>query len=142
MLTNCSCCIIKPHLLREKKAGQVVQHILDAGFEISAMQMFYLDKPTAVEFLEVYKNVLPEYSALTDSLSQGACLVLEVRQSSAVEMFRETCGPHDPEIARNLRPSSLRARFGSDRVKNGVHCTDLPEDGVLECEYFFSILQK
>lgn len=55
MLTNCTCCIIKPHLLREKKAGQVVQHILDAGFEISAMQMFYLDKPTAVEFLEVYK---------------------------------------------------------------------------------------
>jgi hypothetical protein len=22
-----------------------------------------------------------------------------------------------------------------------VHCTDLPEDGVLECEYFFNTLQ-
>jgi len=37
---------------------------------------------------------------------------------------------------------SNRARFGSDRVKNAVHCTDLPEDGVLEVKYFFESLQK
>jgi nucleoside-diphosphate kinase len=46
------------------------------------------------------------------------------------------------EIARALRPKSLRALFGSDKIKNAVHCTDLPEDGTLECEYFFSILQQ
>lgn len=49
-----------------------------------------------------------------------------------VKSFRELCGPHDPEIARNLRPNTIRARFGVDRVKNAVHCTDLPEDGILE----------
>jgi len=26
------------------------------------MQMFYLDKPTAEEFFEIYKGVLPEYA--------------------------------------------------------------------------------
>lgn len=78
--------------------------------------MVYLDKPTAIEFYEVYKNVLPEYSALCDNLSKGACLVLEVRQEQAVSKFREACGPHDPEIARSLRPGSLRALFGVDRV--------------------------
>ena len=45
----------------------------------------------------------------------------------------------DSEIAKSLRPNSLRAKFGVDRVKNAIHCTDLPEDGVLECEYFFKI---
>ena len=45
----------------------------------------------------------------------------------------------DPEIAKNLRPNTLRARFGLDRVKNAIHCTDLAEDGQLESEYFFSI---
>lgn len=34
-----------------------------------------------------------------------------------------------------------RAKFGLDRVRNAVHCTDLPEDGVVESEYFFNILQ-
>jgi len=51
-------------------------------------------------------------------------------------------GPHDPEIAKHLKPDSLRAKFGQDKVKNGVHCTDLSEDGVLECEYFFNQLQN
>lgn len=35
-----------------------------------------------------------------------------------------------------------RAKFGLDRVRNAVHCTDLQEDGVIECEYFFNILQE
>ena len=36
----------------------------------------------------------------------------------------------------------FRAKFGYDRVRNVVHCTDMPEDGALECQYFFSSLQK
>lgn len=43
-------------------------------------------------------------------------------------------------MARNLRPKSIRAHFGVDRVENAVHCTDLVEDGVLEVEYFFKLL--
>ena len=45
---------------------------------------------------------------------------------------REFCGPMDPEIARHIRPQTIRAMFGLDKISNAVHCTDLPEDGVLE----------
>ncbi len=55
---------------------------------------------------------------------------------------RELCGAHDPEIASHLQPDSLRARFGKTKVNNAVHCTDLPEDGPLEVDYFFGILQQ
>jgi nucleoside-diphosphate kinase len=58
-----------------------------------------------------------------------------------IPAFRKLCGPHDPEIAKHLRPESIRAKFGIDRVQNAIHCTDLPEDGVIDCEYFFSIMQ-
>jgi len=61
---------------------------------------------------------------------------------NTVNVFREICGPSDPEVARALRPQTLRAVFGQTKVQNAVHCTDLPEDGPLESEYFFSILQK
>ena len=47
----------------------------------------------------------------------------------------------DPEIAKNLRSNTIRARYGKDRVMNAIHCTDLEEDGNLESEYFFSIQQ-
>jgi len=66
---------------------------------------------------------------------------MEIRQENVVETFRSLSGPMDPEIAKSLRPNTLRARFGVDRVRNAVHCTDLPEDGVLESQYFFQIQQ-
>lgn len=105
------------------------------------MKMFYLDRPSAEEFFEVYKGVLPEFVPMVEHMITGPCIAMEVRQENVVKSLRELVGPHDPEIAKHLRPNTIRAKFGLDRVRNAVHCTDLPEDGVLECEYFFSILQ-
>ena len=138
-LTNCSCCVIKPHAIPQ--AGKIIDWILQEGYEISALTMYHLDRPTANEFFEVYKGVLPEFVPLVDHMTLGPCIALEIRQENAVQAFRELCGPIDPEIGRTLRPNTIRARFGFDRVQNAVHCTDLPEDGVLECEYFFNVMQ-
>jgi len=108
VLDNCTLCLIKPHLLREGRAGQVIDMILAAGFEISAMEMFNLSRPVAEEFYDVYKGVLPEYLPIIENLSGGPVLALEVRQQNAVSAFRELCGPHDPEIAKHLRPDTIR----------------------------------
>lgn len=99
--------------------------------------MFNLDRPTAEEFFEIYRGVLPEFIAITEHMTTGPCIALEIRQENVVQAFRNLCGPMDPEIAKNLRPNTLRARFGIDRIQNAVHCTDLQEDGVLESEYWF-----
>lgn len=141
VLDNCTLCLIKPHVQREGKTGQVIEMILAAGFEISAMEMFNLTRPVVEEFYDVYKGVLPEYLPLVENLSGGPVIALEIRQQNAVASFRELCGPHDPEIARHLRPDTIRAKFGHDRVRNVVHCTDMPEDGILEVQYFFQLLQ-
>ena len=77
---NCTCCIIKPHLIAEKKVGQVLDLILSEGFEISALQMFWLDRQTAEEFLEVYKGVIPDFTQIAHELTSGPCIALEVRQ--------------------------------------------------------------
>lgn len=45
------------------------------------------------------------------------------------------------EIARVLRPNTLRAILGIDKIKNGVHCTDLPEDTILEVNIFNNIIK-
>jgi nucleoside-diphosphate kinase len=34
-------------------------------------------------------------------------------------------------MARTVRPRTIRAIYGKDKIKNAVHCTDLIEDGVL-----------
>ena len=120
----------------------IIDMILNEGFEISAMEMFYFNRPTIEEFYDVYKTVLPEYVAQVEQFISGPSIVLEVRQQNVVRTFREMVGPCDPEISKYLRPDTIRSKFGIDRVRNAVHCTDLPEDGTLECEYFFKILQQ
>merc|ERR1719277_2613132 len=104
--------------------------------------MIQLGRAEAMELMEVYKGVLPYYSDLIDGLSAGACIAMEVRgEQGVVEKLREVCGPHDVDMARHLRPASLRARLGRDNANNGVHATDLEEDGEREVSYIFDTLQ-
>jgi len=140
---SCSICIIRPHAVREGLTGIVLSTLIENGLSISALQTHSLLKSQSENFYEVYKTVLPsaQYAAMVGELSSGICVAVEVRaQSDAVLRLRELCGPYDVEIARHLRPNTIRARLGRDNVQNAVHCTDLPEDGVLESQYFFSIL--
>ncbi|KAE8294431.1 Nucleoside diphosphate kinase 7 [Larimichthys crocea] len=140
LYTDCTCCIIKPHAISEGLTGKILNSISAAGFEISALQMFNVDRANAEEFFEVYKGVVTEYPSMVTELCSGPCMVLEIHGTDVPQSFREFCGPADPEISRHLRPATLRALYGKDKVKNAVHCTDLPEDGVLEVQYFFKIL--
>ena len=142
VLDNCTLCLLKPHIQREGNTGKIIDMILQAGFEISAMELFNLSRPVIEEFYDVYKGVIPEYLPIIENMTSGPVIALEVRQSNAVASFRELCGPHDPEIARHLRPNTIRAKFGLDRVRNALHCTDMPEDGRIEVQYFFQLLQK
>ncbi|XP_073903644.1 nucleoside diphosphate kinase homolog 7 isoform X1 [Castor canadensis] len=140
--TNCTCCIIKPHAISEGLLGKILMSIRDACFEISAMQMFNMDHVNVEEFYEVYKGVVSDYNDMVTEMYSGPCVAMEIQQNNPTKTFREFCGPVDPEIARHLRPETLRAIFGKTKIQNAVHCTDLPEDGLLEVQYFFKILDN
>ena len=155
-LRDTTLCIVKPHTLREGSAGKVVRAIQDAGFQITCAQMYHFDRPAADEFLEVYQGILPsiEFQAILNEMTSGRMIALELAASAAaaqdpttgerrssVAAFREFAGPYPVHIAKELFPNSLRAQFGETVGRNAVHCTDMPEDGILECEYLFSILR-
>ncbi|XP_048673375.2 nucleoside diphosphate kinase homolog 7 isoform X2 [Caretta caretta] len=140
--TDCTCCIIKPHAVNEGLTGKIINAILEGGFEISALQLFNMECANVEEFYEIYKGVVAEYTEMVTELCSGPCIALEIRQLDPQKVFRDFCGPSDPEIARHLRPGTLRAIFGKNKIQNAVHCTDLPEDGLLEVQYFFKILDN
>lgn len=153
---ECTCCVMKPHAIVERSVGNILSSITSRGFTLSAASTFTLGRSAAAEFLEVYDGVVPEYPQMVDELCSGRLLALEVRlkpsqgdclpeeceSTSAVDKFRQACGPWDVEYAKELHPESLRAKFGTDKVRNAVHCTDLPKDGPVESEYFFKILSN
>lgn len=136
-------CIVKPHAVKEGKVGAILKTIADNGFSITAMKMVHLDRRQCEDFYEIYKGVVGEYLQMVTQLQSGSCLAIEVQgQDEDVQpKFRVFCGPCDPHIAKILRPKTLRAAFGIDKVTNAVHCTDLREDTLLELEYFFKTLE-
>ncbi|XP_014256054.1 nucleoside diphosphate kinase 7 isoform X1 [Cimex lectularius] len=143
VLVNTTCCVVKPHAVREGYLGDIINFIEKEGYMITAMQMFYLDHVHAEEFLEVYRGVLKEYPDIINEMTSGGCVAMEIMGPTKEETpqdFRNFVGPSDPEMARHLRPDTLRAQFGKTKVQNAVHVTDLPEDALLEVEYFFKIL--
>lgn len=83
---------------------------------------------------------------MVGELQSGPCIAMEITHKDENcdihTDFRKLCGPMDPDIARQIRPNTLRAKYGNTKVQNAVHCSDLPEDGPLEVEYFFKILDE
>jgi len=139
--THCAVCLIKPHAIADRALGKVLDALLEADLEVSAARSIVLAAADAVDYLEAYRSVCPEYERWVVELSSGPAVVLEVRGEAVVDRLREIAGPYDPEIARALRPATLRARFGVNAVKNAVHVTDIDVDGPLESKFFFVVLE-
>jgi len=142
VVPNSTLCLIKPHAILSGLTGEIFTDIA-ATFDISAARTVQLNIEQAEEFLEVYKGVLPEHHLLVHELMAGPVIALQVQSKkgdSSSNALRNWVGPHDPQIAKLVSPESIRARFGHDKVKNAVHCTDLPEDTHLEIDYMFRLL--
>eukprot|EP00484_Ammonia_sp_Unknown_P021715 CAMPEP_0197027418 /NCGR_PEP_ID=MMETSP1384-20130603/7323_1 /TAXON_ID=29189 /ORGANISM="Ammonia sp." /LENGTH=369 /DNA_ID=CAMNT_0042456253 /DNA_START=62 /DNA_END=1171 /DNA_ORIENTATION=- len=156
-----SVCLIKPHAL--SFASAIIDDVLNEGFFISAIATKKLTLSEAKRFYQVYEGVVKEYSYMIEQILSGSVIALqvqcnsmdvhngneneknvanvqvdEINSNAAFQEFREFVGPKDPEIAKYIRPHTLRAKYGVDVVQNAIHCTDLQEDGGLETKFFFS----
>jgi len=144
LFKNTTLAIIKPHSIKDGLLGDIISEIMANGFRLTAMRMILMARINCEEFYEVYRGVLPEYIPMVAQLASGVCMCMEIACSDpevkANPEFRNFCGPMDPEIAKLLRPHTLRAKFGKSKVQNAVHCTDLPDDSNLELQYMFKII--
>jgi nucleoside-diphosphate kinase len=137
-LADCSLCIIKPHIVGEGAAYEIVNILQREGLQVSAIQRMNIELQAAKEFFDVYFDVVPHANAMVEELQSGACIAVEVVGADVHKKLRTLCGPMDPEIARHLRPNTIRAQYGKDNVYNAVHCTDLETDGPLESDLIFN----
>lgn len=137
---NSTVCVIKPHCVLQGRTGAIIGCLKQAGLEVNAIQQFSLERQAATEWLDVYRDVYPEYNATIAHFCAGPSIVLKLSGDDAFSKLRALCGPIDPVIAAQVAPGSLRATFGVNKVQNGVHCTDLVEDVVLETQFFFKTI--
>lgn len=71
-------------------------------------------------------------------MSSGPVVVLQLKRLDAIHHMKQLCGPTDPRKARLKTPISLRAIFGTDQLRNAVHCSASPGDEKRESDLCFN----
>jgi nucleoside-diphosphate kinase len=117
---ECTCCVIKPHAVKERLVGSIIRDIHFRGFVLSAVAMFQLERSSAAEFLEVYGGVFPEYNEMVDEMCSGSIVALEVRLKPQLGASTYDESGHPPPIGV---VEKFRAHAGPWDVSMGEWCS-------------------
>lgn len=126
-------CIIKPDAVAKKHQAQILQRILDEGFEIVALRQGSLSKAEAEGFYAVHRE-RPFFGELVGYMTNGPVILAALRRPDAVLHWRKVIGATDP---RKADAGTIRQKFGADLTANAVHGSDSVENGLRETAYFF-----
>jgi nucleoside-diphosphate kinase len=129
--------IIKPDAVRAGNAGNIIQRINDAGFQLRALKMLHMSLKEAEGFYAVHRE-RPFFGGLTEFMSSGPCVVMTLEKEGAVKAWRDLMGATDPAKAD---AGTLRKEFGGSVGENAVHGSDSDENAAIEIAYFFSQLE-
>ena len=123
--------IIKPDAA--SSADAILAAAVGDGFLVIAKTSATLTKAQA---LELYAGT-DGADAAAEHLSSGEVVVALLEKSFGIEAWLKLCGPEDAAVARDTAPQSLRAQYGSDAVKNGVHGSGSVAAAAREAAFFF-----
>ena len=128
---NCTCCIIKPHVITDGNLGAILEQIATSNhFYVSAIAMFSVKLANAKEFLEVYNGVLPEYEVHFYVLRIIKIYIYiynerpSWRRTTRVWLKRDSCGFDPPSRECIIIYSCFHFSALTSRQKSGVEfCT-------------------
>lgn len=130
--------MIKPDAVAGGNTGAIIKMIEEAGFRIVALKKTHLSPERAGQFYLVHKE-RPFYKDLVTYMSSGAIVPMILEKENAVESFRALIGATDPKKAA---PGTIRALFATSIEANAIHGSDSDENAAIECNFFFSELER
>ncbi|XP_078085275.1 thioredoxin domain-containing protein 6-like [Mustelus asterias] len=132
--------IIKPDAVAHGKADEIIMKIQEAGFEILAHEEQALTEEEARNFYQ-HKVEESHFEELIRFMSSGTCRILILSRpeetDDVIPLWREFIGPTQVEVAKQEKPESLRALYGTENVFNAVHGSDNKEQASRELAFFF-----
>lgn len=126
--------IIKPDAVASGKAGRVLAHLEDAGFQVKAARMVRLSTAQAEAFYAVHRE-RPFFRPLVAFMTSGCCIPLALERADAVTHLRTVIGATDP---REAAPGTVRALFAESKERNAIHASDSEENARREVAFFFA----
>jgi len=126
--------IIKPDAVASGKAGKVLAHLEDAGFQVRAARMVRLSTAQAEAFYAVHRE-RPFFRPLVTFMTSGPCIPMALERADAVARLRTVIGATDP---REAAPGTVRALYAESKERNAIHASDSEENARREVAFFFA----
>jgi nucleoside-diphosphate kinase len=126
--------ILKPDCVQKNLIGKVIDHLLNAGFEIIALKMTRLSRQSAGEFYAVHKE-RPFFPNLLDFMTESEIVPIVLAKKNAVMELRNTIGATDPEEAAE---GTVRKLYAENKQNNIIHASDSEKNANIEISFFFS----
>ncbi len=125
--------IIKPDAVKAKQAGQILDRIEKAGFELVALRQRRLTRAEAEGFYHVHRE-RPFFGSLCAFMSAGPCITMVLERENAIAGLRDLMGATDPAKAA---AGTIRKDFAASIEANCIHGSDAAETARFEIGYFF-----
>jgi nucleoside-diphosphate kinase len=126
--------IIKPDAFGSGRAGRVLAHLEEAGFELVAARVLHLAKAEAEEFYAVHRE-RPFFGSLVEFMTSGPCMPMVLRRDDAVAELRRVIGATDPAEAE---AGTVRALYAESKERNAIHASDSDANAEVEAGFFFA----
>lgn len=127
-------CIIKPDAVEHRKAGEILQRVLDEGFRVLGLRQTQLTRAQAEGFYAVHRE-RAFFGELVAFMTRSSVVIIALERENAVQHWRDVIGATDPAKATE---GTIRKRYGKNVGENAVHGSDSEENGCIECGYFFA----
>ena len=130
--------MIKPSAVASQYIGPILNMINDEGFRIIAMKMIKMSVKQSKEFYAIHRGK-PFYNNLVAYMSSGPIVAAILEKENAVEDYRKLIGATDPAKAAE---GTIRKKYAESLEKNAVHGSDSNENAIMECDFFFSRIER
>ena len=130
--------MIKPDAMKKGHAGAIIDRIIKEGFRVVAIKMTQLSSQKAGEFYAIHKH-RPFFAELVEFMSSGPVIAAILEKENAVTAFRDLIGATNPAEAAE---GTIRKLYASSVGENAVHGSDSNDNAKIECDFFFSHLER
>jgi nucleoside-diphosphate kinase len=137
-MNNRSFTMIKPDAFANGHSGAILDIIIKAGFKLIALKMIHLSAEKAGEFYAIHRE-RPFYGELVEFMSRGPIIAAILEKNNAVADFRKLIGATDPSRADK---GTIRQLYADSIGENAIHGSDSDENARIECDFFFSNLER
>jgi nucleoside-diphosphate kinase len=127
--------MIKPHIIRARKVGEIIARIEEEGFAILNAKTVQFRKEGAEQFYAEHKDK-DFFDNLCNVMCAGPVWALVLYKHDAANAFREFIGATNPAEAK---PGTLRHDFGDHEnlTNNAIHGSADDEASITEILFFF-----